>query len=76
MKNQEIAAGEFKARCLRLLDDVARTGRALTVTKRGKPVAQLVPVTTRRPLFGALSGSVLAQDRIVEPVGEPWRAEH
>lgn len=76
MKTQEIAAGEFKARCLKLLDEVQRSGNALTVTKRGRPVAQLVPITTRKALFGALRGSVLVQERIVEPVGEVWHAGH
>jgi prevent-host-death family protein len=38
-----IPAGEFKAKCLKLLDDVQRTGEELIVTKRGKPVARLVP---------------------------------
>ncbi len=36
-------ATDFKARCLHLLDEVVRTGEGLTVTKRGKPVAVLVP---------------------------------
>ena len=38
-----IPAGEFKAKCLKLLDEVQRTGEELIVTKRGKPVARLVP---------------------------------
>jgi prevent-host-death family protein len=75
MKALEIGAGEFKARCLKLLDEVARSGSVLTVTKRGKPVAQVVPVVTHKDLFGALGGSVLAQERIVEPVGAEWHAE-
>ena len=41
-KKLEVAAGEFKARCLALLDEVAETGREIIVTKRGKPVAKLV----------------------------------
>lgn len=42
-----IAAGEFKAKCLKLLDEVQRTGEELVVTKRGRPVARVVP--TERP---------------------------
>jgi len=42
-----IPAGEFKARCLKLLDEVQRTGEELIVTKRGRPVARVVP--TERP---------------------------
>ena len=40
----EIAAGEFKARCLKLMDEVQATGEEVVITKRGKPVAKLVPV--------------------------------
>ena len=42
-----IPAGEFKAKCLKLLDEVQRTGEELIVTKRGRPVARVVP--TERP---------------------------
>ena len=70
-----IAAGEFKARCLKLLDEVAETGEDLVITKRGKPIARLVPVADGSALFGALAGSVVAEDDIVSPVGEAWDAD-
>ncbi len=41
-------AGEFKQTCLRLLDEVGASGEPIVVTKRGKPVAQLVPVKPER----------------------------
>lgn len=41
--DDRIGASEFTAKCLSLLDQVAQTGRPLTITKRGKVVAQLVP---------------------------------
>ena len=56
-----IGAAEFKAHCLRILDEVARTGEPVTITKRGKPVAELKPVargSRAKALFGALKGSV------------------
>lgn len=40
----QIPAGEFKAHCLQLMDEVAATGQSLVITKRGKPVAKLVPL--------------------------------
>lgn len=40
---QTIPASEFKARCLALLDEVNRTGEVLTILKRGRPVARLIP---------------------------------
>ena len=50
----EIAAGLFKAQCLKLMDRVAERHETITVTKRGKAVARLVPVESapERPLFG------------------------
>lgn len=40
-----MGAGEFKQRCLALLDEVDTTGEPIVVTKRGRPVAQLAPLT-------------------------------
>lgn len=68
-----IAAGEFKARCLALLDSVAATGRAITVTKHGKPVARLVPLEP--PKTDSLQGSIVAQGDLVSPTGETWSAD-
>jgi prevent-host-death family protein len=52
---REVKAGEFKAKCLKLLDEVAETGEGLIVTKRGKPVARLLPVySPPNQVFGAL----------------------
>ena len=58
-----IAAGQFKARCLAILDEVARTGKEVIVTKRGKPVAKVVPITPAK----SIEGSVLACDDILSP---------
>jgi prevent-host-death family protein len=68
-----IAAGEFKARCLALLDRVAATGEPLVVTKRGRPVARLVPV--RAPGQPSLRGSVTIRGDLVESVLGPWDAD-
>lgn len=57
-------AGEFKAKCLALLDEVARTGRHLVVTKRGRPVAKIVPI--EEP--ASLEGSVVYCGDIISPV--------
>ncbi len=43
-----IAAGQFKQICLRLLDEVGESGEPILITKRDKPVAQLVPVRPER----------------------------
>ena len=61
-----IAASHFKARCLRLLDEVSEEGIELTITKRGKPVAKLVPVSaTRRSQRGAWKGLATIEGDIV-----------
>lgn len=70
-----IAAGEFKAKCLGLLDEVERTGRPLTVTKRGRPVARVVAAKKPAARRGApLRNSVLYEGDIVSPLDEPWEA--
>lgn len=75
MKNprRTIPAGEFKARCLGLLDLVAETGESLIVTKRGRPVAKVVPVDEEQPR--PLKGSVRYHGDIVAPLGESWEAD-
>jgi prevent-host-death family protein len=44
-----VPAGEFKQTCLRLLDEVGESGEPILITKRDRPVAQLVPVRPERP---------------------------
>ncbi len=69
-----IGAGEFKAKCLQLLDDVAEQRGTLIITKHGKPVAKLVPVEPEQSLFGVLKGSVVREMDIVSPVNAEWEA--
>lgn len=66
-------ATEFKAHCLQVMDEVARTGQAVTITKRGKPVARIVPAREDpKEAFGALKGSVTILGDIIEPVDVEW----
>lgn len=68
-----IPAGEFKAKCLSLMDEVERTGEPLVITKRGRPVARLVPERTApKSLFGSMRGSVIIKGDIISPLDEPW----
>jgi len=48
MDKKTIPAGKFKQGCLAILDEVAATHREVVITKRGKPVARLVPVASAR----------------------------
>jgi len=69
-----IPAGEFKAKCLKLMDKVAKDRQPLTITKHGKPVAQLVPAPAEESLFGSMKGSVLYMDDIISPIDVEWEA--
>jgi len=72
----EMPASEFKAKCLQILDDVAESRRPVTVTKRGKPVARLVPVETEpRTLDGTWDGKVkIMGDIVYFDTSEDWEA--
>jgi prevent-host-death family protein len=67
-----IAAGEFKAKCLKLLDQVAEDRKPLVITKRGRAVAKLVPMEPEVKLFGALRGSVTYMGDIISPLENEW----
>jgi prevent-host-death family protein len=70
-----IAAGTFKAKCLSILDEVQSKGKEYVITKRGKPVARLVPVEDQKPvLFGRLKGTVKIHGNIFS-TGEKWEAD-
>jgi prevent-host-death family protein len=74
---KKIAAGEFKARCLTLMEDVRSTREPIVITKRGKPVAKLVPVTSEKDdWIGRLNGQFEVTGDIVSPVVplEDWEA--
>ena len=60
-------AGEFKAHCLRLMDDVAETGAAIVVTKHRRPVVKVTPFREGRP---QLVGSCVGQLRIIADIDD------
>jgi prevent-host-death family protein len=75
MKRQ-MAAGEFKAKCLHLLDEVQQSRQEIVITKRGRPVARLAPINEQIPtLFGRMRGTIDILGDIVAPIGEHWEAE-
>ncbi len=68
---QEIAISKFKAKCLSLLEEVSKTKTPLRVTRRGKPIADVIPASSEaeeRSWIGSLSGSVDIVSDIVSPV--------
>jgi prevent-host-death family protein len=71
-KSTQLPAGEFKAKCLAVLDDVQRTRRTVIVTKRGRPVAQVVPIPVLESR--SLEGSLLYEEDLLEPIAVEWDA--
>lgn len=70
-----IPAGEFKAKCLKMLDEVAEKRETLVITKHGKPVAQVVPIPAKRKdIVGSMKGSVTILGDIVSPIDVEWDA--
>lgn len=74
----KVGATEFKARCLELMDRVQARRETFVITKRGKPVAKLVPLERSRAtgLFGCLAGKATLSGDITAPAiaAESWEA--
>jgi prevent-host-death family protein len=68
-------ASEFKAKCLALLDEVERTRQPVVITKRGKPVAELVPhASKKRRARGILKDELFITGDIISPIDVKWEA--
>src|SRR5208337_856306 len=70
-QERRVAAGEFKAKCLGLMKEIASTGKPVLVTKRGEPLVEVIPPRNLRKkskkkddFFGRLKG-------VIEIVGDP-----
>ena len=74
MANKMVGAAEFKAKCLRLINEMGEDGEPITITRRGRAVAVLSPAppqAEKLPILGALRGSVLAYDDPFLPAADP-----
>jgi len=77
----EVSASEFKAKCLAIIERVRKTRKPVRITRRGEPVAELIPPTppvTRRDWIGSMEGKIEITGDIVSPVidmndFEAWR---
>ncbi|MFM1891846.1 MAG: hypothetical protein RLZ44_923 [Pseudomonadota bacterium] len=71
-----VTAFEFRAKCLKIMDEVAASGEEVVVTKNGVPVGKFVP-HRRKPktLRGLHAGQVRAHGDLIEPSGEGWGAD-
>jgi prevent-host-death family protein len=75
---KKIPAGEFKARCLRIMDDVKSYRTPVVITKKGRPVAKLVPLDdeTALDVFGSMAGTADIIGDVEAPVVpvRAWKA--
>lgn len=71
MSEKTMSASEFKAKCLAVLDDVATTGRTVVVTKRGKPVARVLPVEEPKSLRGSVR-YLVSDEELMAPLFDEW----
>lgn len=71
---KRITATRFKSECLALLDEVAKAGDSLVVTKRGKPVAVVGPAQVPESLRGSVKFNV-SDDELLAPLPERWDAD-
>ena len=70
-----IKASEFKAKCLKLMDEVAETGEEIVITKNGRPVSRLAPYREKpKTLFGIDRGKIKVLGDIVAPIDVEWDA--
>jgi len=75
MVMKTMSAAEFKAKCLDVLDQVSVSGHGVVVTKRGRPVAQVVPLVSKpQKLVGAMRGEITVTGDIIGPAASKWES--
>lgn len=71
----DISAAQFKAECLKLMDEVEKTRQPIIITKHGRPVAQLAPVPADTDsLFGYMKGTTKIKGDVMAPLDVQWSA--
>ena len=71
-RETSVPAGEFKAKCLSLFDEVEARRKSFVITKRGRPVARIVPLTSTTR---SLHGSLVHEEDLLAPIDVPWDAQ-
>lgn len=74
MSEKIMSASAFKAQCLAVLDEVAETGRIVVVTKRGRPVARVLPADEPRSLQGSVR-FLVSDEELIAPIDIEWEAD-
>ena len=70
-----VSATRFKAQCLALMDEVARTGEAVVITKRKRPIVRVTPAEPPESLRGTVR-FLVDDDELIAPLPEGWEADH
>ncbi len=70
---KEVAISEFKAKCLALIADVQKTRQPLRITRRGEPLAELIPPTPKNDSdwLGSMKGRMEILGDIISPAADP-----
>jgi len=77
VEKNSIPAGQFKTHCLELMDQVQKKKNTIIITKRGKPVAKLIPIDEEKiKLFGFLKGNLIEQGNIIDSIDTEWEASN
>ena len=79
MNEKLVGSADFKANCLKIIDQINKDKQPVTITKRGNPVARLSPIDDRKDkgsIIGAMKGSVLRYDDALAPASDlsDWNA--
>ena len=75
MQERRIAAGKFKAECLKIMDEVQKNKIHVVITKRNVPVAELVPIEKeKRSSYGSMKGTIEIIGNIIDPIDVEWDA--
>ncbi|HEX4267344.1 MAG TPA: type II toxin-antitoxin system Phd/YefM family antitoxin [Steroidobacteraceae bacterium] len=72
----DIPAAQFKAECLKLMDQVEKTREPIVITKHGRPVAQLAPIAAEpESLFGYMKDTLKITGDVSAPIDVEWSAK-
>ena len=76
VKEITLPVSEFKAKCLRLLEEVESKGNRIVITKRGRPIAQVAPIISPKVrLRGTWEGLVEIKGDIVHFSDDSWESD-
>ena len=73
--SESMPISEFKATCLAVLDRVHRTGTPIIITRRGEPIAEVIPPSTASAAdgwLGTMRGTATIEGDLVSPASAEW----